>query len=267
MEDWRQRSRRGQIWGGMFLLLVGALVLMRQLSFGFLPYWLFSWPMILIGLGLFIGIRHSFQGGGWLVMIIIGGIFLLDDIFPDFNANRFIAPIIIISIGLLLILRPRRSRLCAGQPRFADRWNDKKKMSGFESAPGPEPAPEEANGPSSAGSASFDDYIDSVAVFGGNHRVILSKNFKGGEATSVMGGTELDLSQADIQGTVVLDLTQVLGGAKLIVPAHWHIKNQINAVLGGVDDKRQVRTASVDPNKVLVLKGVCFLGGLEIRNY
>jgi predicted membrane protein len=94
----------------------------------------------------------------------------------------------------------------------------------------------------------------------------MSKNFRGGEATSFMGGTELDFTQADIQGTVVLELTQVMGGAKLIVPSHWTIKNEVNAVLGGVDDKRHVN-ANADPNKVLVLKGTAFLGGLEIRNY
>ena len=78
---------------------------------------------------------------------------------------------------------------------------------------------------------------------------------------------ELDLSQADIQGTVVLEMTQVLGGAKLIVPSHWYIKNESNAVFGGVADKRQVRGITPDPNRTLVIKGISILGGLEIRNY
>ncbi|MBS1563573.1 MAG: hypothetical protein JST39_04255, partial [Bacteroidetes bacterium] len=111
-----------------------------------------------------------------------------------------------------------------------------------------------------------EDFIDSVSVFGGVRKVIMSKNFRGGEATSFMGGTELDFSQADINGVVVLELTQVMGGAKLIVPGHWSIRNEVNAVLGGVDDKRQLNVTA-DPNKTLVLKGTSFLGGLEISNF
>ena len=52
-----------------------------------LPYWLFSWPMILIALGLYIGARHSFRQWGWLIPVAIGTIFLLDDIIPDINTE------------------------------------------------------------------------------------------------------------------------------------------------------------------------------------
>ena len=66
---------------------------------------------------------------------------------------------------------------------------------------------------------SSEDYIDATTVLGGIHKNILSKNFKGGDITIFMGGAEINLSQADIQGTASLDITQIMGGTKIIVPS------------------------------------------------
>jgi hypothetical protein len=111
------------------------------------------------------------------------------------------------------------------------------------------------------------EFLDSTAVFGGVRKVILSKNFKGGEATSVFGGHEIDLSKSDINGTVELELTQVFGGTKLIVPKHWNIKSEVVAFLGGVEDKRVSDPSMIDYSKTLLLRGTSVLGGLDIRNY
>ena len=37
----------------------------------------------------------------------------------------------------------------------------------------------------------------------------------------MFGGAEINFMQADIQGRVELEVNQVFGGTKLIVPAHW----------------------------------------------
>ena len=290
-KDYNPPRYNGRIWGGLFLLFLGGIFVMKEASLLAFPGWLFRWPMILIAVGVFSAIKHGFRGGGWLVLLLVGGFFLLDDIDPGFNIHRYIVPLIIICIGLSMILRPRwnrndswyrqrhdwrRERKEWHRRRWGSDWNSWATGDQYQGAqpqntpPNPPQQPDFSSGPTPGGPApgntSTDDYIDSVSVFGGVRKVIMSKNFRGGEATSFMGGTELDFSQADINGTVVLELTQVMGGAKLIVPGHWLIRNEVNAVLGGVDDKRQLNTVA-DPNKVLVLKGTSFLGGLEIRNY
>jgi hypothetical protein len=117
-------------------------------------------------------------------------------------------------------------------------------------------------------SASTEDYIDSTTIFGGTKKNIISKNFKGGEVISVFGGTELNLTQADIQHPIVIDTTQIFGGTTLIVPAHWDVKSEVTAIMGGVDDKRPIMPhSSYDPNKVLVIKGTTLFGGLNIKSY
>jgi predicted membrane protein len=112
-----------------------------------------------------------------------------------------------------------------------------------------------------------EDMIDVTSVLGNTQRIVVSKNFKGGDVTCFMGGSEIDMTQADIKGTVIMDITAVMGGVKMIVPSNWEIKSEINAVLGGVEDKRQVQGKVIDFNKVLVLKGTAFMGGIELRSF
>ena len=220
-------------------------------------------------------------------MLLIGGFFLVDEATPEMNIHKYIVPFIIICVGLGMILRPRwrrndadwwRDREWRHRRRYNREWrnwgpnpyyNNPAQNQPQEPTQNPSDQQSYSSGPGTpppAGEKSTEDWIDSVSVFGGVRKVIMSKNFKGGEATSFMGGTELDFTQADINGTVVLELTQVMGGCKLIVPGNWSVKNEVNAVFGGVDDKRHLHT-NADPGKVLLLKGTSFLGGLEIRNY
>ena len=112
-----------------------------------------------------------------------------------------------------------------------------------------------------------DDYLDTVSVFGGVKKTILSKDFKGGEVVNIFGGAELDFTQADITGRVILDITQIFGGTKIIIPSHWQVVSDIAAVFGSIDDKRMRSTAAPNSEKILVLKGVSIFAGVDIRSY
>jgi predicted membrane protein len=116
------------------------------------------------------------------------------------------------------------------------------------------------------GNFTSENYIDATTVFGGLHKTIVSKDFRGGDITIFMGGAEINLSQADINGIAVLDITQVMGGTKLIVPPHWEIRSQMTSVFGNIEDKRQ-ESKITNPEKVLVVDGTSVFGGIEIRNY
>jgi predicted membrane protein len=181
--------------------------------------------------------------------------------------ERYIWPIVLISIGIGFILRPRKHH------RWR-RWKEQRYQSGWQQQNTPGNTSDtnytsDTNANTAAPVGDFDrrDFIDITAVFGGVKKNVLSKNFKGGEITSFMGGSEIDLSQADISGRIVVDVTNIFGGTKLIVPSSWDVHNDITAVFGGVDDKRQVNGVTFDPNKVLILDGTCLFGGIEIRSF
>lgn len=230
----------GRFFAGLVLVVVGSLLLAREMGVYF-PRWFFSWEMLLIAFGVFTGARHSFRSWGWLIPIVIGVAFLADDLAPDLELRHFIWPAIFIGIGLIMILRPRRS-------------NENKFWEGI---------PRET---AVVTGTSEDDTLDAVSIFGGTKKNIISKNFRGGEAVTFFGGTDLNLTQADINGVVVLDLTQVFGGTKLIVPSSWKIQSEVVTVFGGLDDKRNI-SVPADSNKVLLLRGTCLFGGIDIKSF
>jgi hypothetical protein len=112
-----------------------------------------------------------------------------------------------------------------------------------------------------------EDMLDSVSIFGGVKKVVTSKNFKGGDIVCFMGGAEINLSQADIQGPATIELFQAFGGTKLVVPPHWEVKSEAIAIFAGIEDKRPPQPGVFDPTKVLILKGTTIFGGIEIKSY
>ena len=73
------------------------------------------------------------------------------------------------------------------------------------------------------------------------------------------------LYASEMVGRVADRVVQIFGGAKFLVPANWVVKSEAVAILGGVDDKRNV--AQPEPGKQLVLKGFVMFGGIEIKSY
>ena len=266
--------RNNKSIAGVILLVVGVLLLIKQFNLFFFPYWLFSFPMALIALGFFIGAKNNFRGLGSIALIIIGTAFLLDDIIPGANMHNITWPIMIIGFGIWLILK--RNKKTAGKKIFND---DKWTSGGFNfNQPTTDPVVDYTVNPTATpppvdpgatGSAAGnpDDYLDAVSVFGGVKKAILSKDFKGGEVVNAFGGVELDFTQANINGSVVIDITQVFGGIKIIVPANWKVVSDLAAVFASVDDKRLRTVSPVDTDKVLILKGTSFFAGVDIRSY
>lgn len=247
-EEKNTKMHNNRAWWGFILLVVGAVLLLQKMGSPF-PDWVFSWPMILIAVGLLVGIRKKFQNNGWIILVLVGCYFLVNDFFPQLNAGHYATPVLLMAIGLLFILRPHKCNT-----ESIKRYGDNNRYNDF------------ATGSTEASDYSNDDFLDITSVLGGTKKNILSKNFKGGDVTSLLGGTELNLSQADISGRVVLDITSILGGTKLIIPSNWDVKAELVSIFGGIEDKRQL-TGTIDHNKVLVLKGTSFLGGIEIKSY
>jgi predicted membrane protein len=269
--DQPYRGHPGRLWIPLGIIVVGGFLLARQMGV-LMPDWLFTWPCILILIGIFSGLSHGFRGGGWLVMILIGTFFLIDEMIPGVSFHQYLWPIGLIAVGLFMLLRPKRSHWGGGHWGHDNRnrfRQERRRLRQHIRRNWRHPDYTDS-GHTGFGSAnksfSSEDYIDVTTVFGGVHKNIVSKDFKGGDITVFMGGAEINLSQADIQGIARLDVTQIMGGTKLIVPPHWEIRSQLTSIFGNVEDKRQ-QHATVNPEKVLILDGSSVFGGIEIRNY
>jgi Cell wall-active antibiotics response 4TMS YvqF len=112
----------------------------------------------------------------------------------------------------------------------------------------------------SSGSDTFDD----VAIMGGVKRSNVSSDFKGGEATAIMGGVEIDLRKAAMErDEAVLDVSSVMGGVKVRVPENWTVISKVDTFMGGFKD--HTRHPGNEEHR-LILKGTVVMGGLEISN-
>ncbi len=243
INDYHKHSRGGRFFGGLIILSVGVLLLLKQLGTFVFPEWLFTWPTFLVVLGIYIGVRHGFRFGAWLIPILIGGLYLTEEFYPNLSLSDYITPIVIISVGLILILKPKKKRRDWYDKNY---WESKgRKWEKYQYKYG-QTQP--------AGGHSQDDFIDSVSIFSGHNKVIVSKDFKGGDIVNIFGGSEINLTQADIKGTVVMEIVQIFGGTKIIVPADWEVQLKgVVSVFAGVEDNRDPSVSKRNPDKVLLI--------------
>jgi predicted membrane protein len=106
--------------------------------------------------------------------------------------------------------------------------------------------------------------VNAVAVLGGVVRGSASRNFRGGELTAVMGGCEIDLRQAAINGEAIIDVFALWGGIEIKVPDDWVVLTRVTPILGGVEDK--TRPSPGAGAHRLTLRGMAIMGGVEVKN-
>jgi predicted membrane protein len=255
--------RRSRIWSGSLILLVGILLLAYKMGAP-IPGWLFTWPVLLMAVGLLVAIKSGFRNPGGFIMILIGAVFFADRSIPGIDIHNYILPLILMVIGISFILRPNR---CDRHRRQFGGWHRRRfGRRGFY-GPMPDRGPDNISSSNTSTEGDNAEYISVNAVFGGVKKNIQSKNFKGGDVTSFMGGAEINFMQADIQHPIELEVNNVFGGTKLIIPSNWDVRNEISAVFGGVEDKRNFNNSASDTDKRILLKGACVFGGVEVTNY
>lgn len=235
---------------GILVLVIGILLLLKQVGVYF-PHWIFSWPMILIAIGVIIGVKNGFRNSGSLILLILGSFFLLrnNDFLPD-QYGSYLVPVGLILLGIIIIFRRPTAKGLNWEGNF-DRFERKLRTGKAEKKPEDDAS----------------DFLNVEAIFCGIKRRMITKQFKGGEVTTVFGSTDVDLSNADLEGTVVLKVSVVFGGMKLIVPSHWDVNFEVSNVFAGVEDKRFMQRDPVDSDKKLIVTGEVVFGGIEISSY
>jgi len=238
MEELKNQKK---VYLGMLMVGIGFFYILRNL--GIIPYEvsevLFSWPVFMIVLGVFFYIANKNIVVS-LTAITLGVFFLIPQCFHvPLNFRHIFWPVILVIAGVAMIFR---------KPVEMKWKKDKHKIF--------------------YGGETNADMIDEVAIFGGCEKYITSDSFKGGKITSIFGGSSLDFSNSVLaDGVSEIELANIFGGTKLIIPSDWNIKMEVVSVFGGfVDKRRNISPVNVNPNKILIIKGACVFGGGEIRN-
>ena len=253
-------SINNDLTAGLVILIIGGVLLLKAIGFWF-PSWIFSWQMILIVIGLVISAKHNFQSGFGVGLLLVGGFFLIKKNFGfPFEVEPYLIPVGLIIFGLYLIFKRSRDKERFNEDFFRNFPKGKDKM-----------ATKDQDGNfSSAQNYVYNDagdIISAQALFTGIQKRVLSKNFKGGKASAIFGGTEIDLSHADLAPGAMLNIEVAFGGVKLVVPPHWDLQINVTNMFAGVEDKRMYSQTPPDPSKVLKIYGSVIFGGLEIKSF
>jgi len=103
--DYNKKQNR-RLGLGIFLLVVGSVFLMKSIGL-LIPFWVLSWHTIVLALGLWLGLRKNFRAGGWVLMVLVGGIFTLRDL-VSFDMSGYTTAMLFIGMGMYLILKPKK---------------------------------------------------------------------------------------------------------------------------------------------------------------
>jgi len=221
---------------GVILVFAGLFLVLKNTGLFPDPLYhiVFSWPMLLIAIGLVMTLGATEKTAG-VIVLAVGAFFMIPRIFSEtFHMYDMFWPSIFIIIGVIFIVTRRKA------------WNaaSSKGMIG-------------------------DDYFDYVNVFSGGERQIVSQNFRGGKISAVFGGIEIDLTKAKMApGRIELEIACVFGGATIIVPDDWYVTLEVTPVLGGFSDSRKLAPGrTYDSSSQLVIKGAVVFGGGELKSY
>lgn len=234
----RHRHHGDKRWLGVIILFVGALVMLKKLHL--IPFieWRDIWPVFLIIIGFMIGLRKRFTNHLWWILMLIGTLHLI----PAFTimgtrSSALAGPLGLIVGGLVLIFQSGKKK------HFR---HDVEEVISDEST------------------------LNADVIFGGRKEIITSKDFKEGDVKILFGGVEINMIQADSKNQpMVLNLKVTCGSLELIVPSHWILQNEIDPTFGNVEDYRNIYTSGIntEDKKVLILRGTCSFGNVEIKSY
>lgn len=215
---------------GLLIILAGVLFTLDNLEIADADQYLRYWPVGLIAIGL-----AKLWGGkaghasplGGVLFVIAGGWLLLDNLHLIDVRLFELWPVLLIAAGSVMVWHGLRGR----PPRLTAR---------------------------------VEDTITAVAVLAGVNRGSNSSAFRGGELTAFMGGCEIDLRHAAINGEAVIDVFAMWGGIEIRVPDGWRVIGRVTPILGAFEDG--TRPPQGATTHTLVVRGVVLMGGVDVKN-
>lgn len=242
----------GRFFVGLFLLLLGIVIILKQLGFAISVQEIFSyWPVLLILLGLDWASgsfrrtpagkksKTAFSSGQFLsglLLILIGTFFLLrkfgylTELSTEAFWNIFLALLLIVA-GFNLISSRLRTESSRG------RWA----------------------------------FLGGIEVGGSD-----LWRLESGSYFAFMGAIKIDLTAAEIpRGETVVELTAVMSGIDVLIPSGLAVVYDGSALLGGITFKdqedggiiarRKIEEPGEQPDPLLRLRARALMGGIKVK--
>lgn len=214
---------------GLLIVIVGVLFTLDNMGLAYAEDYLRYWPVGLIAIGLvklWQAGKGRCGGFGGVIFVGIGTLLLLDSLDMVRISVNEIWPMLLVFFGASMVWRG---------------WYGRRAIAADSAAT-----------------------VSGIAILGGVKRGNNSRAFRGGDLTAIMGGCEIDLRQAAIDGEAVIEVFAMWGGIEIRVPEDWTVNSRVVPLLGGMEDKTHPPQGATTHR--LVLRGFAIMGGIEVKN-
>ena len=217
---------------GFLLIFIGLILGLN--AFGITNIYLFFsglWTLFIIIPSL-VGLINDKEKTSSLIFLIIGvWLFLAErDLIEYELLIKLLLPVILISIGLLLVFKDVLSI----------NGKEIKKIN--------------------ANNKESNNYI---AVFGSQDLKFEDEKVENLDLKSLFGGIKLDLRDAKIEKDIVINTLSVFGGIDIYVPDDVKVKVSSTPFFGGVEVKRGKQSSKKEIT--IYLNSVCIFGGVDVK--
>jgi len=217
---------------GFCIIVFALLLIMDSMGVSILHRILGNWPLALIIFGVAILYGPEKSENHTAPYILIGlGIFIYLQRFGLFNIHwgEMFVPIILLIIGYHFL----KPHLRKSHRQVSDENN-----------------------------------IDVFSILGGGEFNTRSDNLGNGHVVCILGGADIDIREADMEGDVIeIDILAFMGGAEIKVPLHWQVSVKAIPLLGGVSNQTTCMAERLQlPKKTLIVSGLAIMGGIDVRN-
>lgn len=228
---------KGRLIAGIIVIIIGGLFLLNNTVESINLGSVFQfWPLILIILGVALLIKDRLRSlFGPLILIVIGGLFLISNL-EILSISQY-WPALLILIGLAIII---------GGFRRKTRRQRSPSASVIDASP------------------NSDDNTNDATLSSANRTI--NGAFKNDHAKIVMGSLMLDMRNAHIPDKpATLDISIVMGEAKIRLPSEWNVQITSTATMGESKDTRSSSPTSSD-HPDLIITGSVVMGSLKIED-
>lgn len=214
---------------GLVIITAGLILFLENMDIiGYVNLWEW-WPvlLILLGIGQIAQPKECRQTWSGLILLVVGLLFLGNNLDWFYFRFRDLWPIILILVGFAILKQSVWGRHVVKRNH---------------------------------------DFIHLSFILGGGDHVFASKTLQGGKVTAIMGGGSIDLRDADFEGSILeFDVFAFWGGFDITVPKEWLVNVQAMPILGGIENKTRTSIEGTG-NKQIIIRGTVIMGGVEVKN-
>ena len=210
-----------------------------------------------------------------LIFILIGTLFLISIIAPEFNIDfSYLIPLVLMASSLYYIIKGKKFTLANTTVLYIGIWFLLERLNIIK-----DPLDNaffsilliiiglfiviESLKVKKVFKRKDNNLKNYYGIFSGLEERVTDTNFKGANIYSVFGGVDLDLRELESKEDITINAYSIFGGTSIFVNDNFKVKFNSFSLFGGNENK----TTSTDKKKnhTITINGISIFGGTEVK--